>query len=120
MRLLIAAAVMTLTAATSAQATSSLAFEAQGYLLDIVVGDASKPIVASLSLAKPDSKQMTLLPMQQVKVVIFDSKQKVLLLRFTNPGDTTLPESFLLTVKDHVGTLRIGEKSLAGSFSWGM
>lgn len=120
MRSLIATAAIAISASSSAQATSSLSFESQGYLLDIVVGDASKPIISSLSLAEPGSRQITILPMQQVKVEIFDAKQKVLLLRFKNPGDTTLPESFLLTVKDDAGTLRIGEKSLVGSFSWGM
>lgn len=120
MRSLIAAAAIAIGAFTSAQATSSLSFESQGYLLDIVVGDASKPMIASLSLAKPGSRQITILPMQQVEVDIFDTTQKVLLLRFKNPGDATLPESFLLTVKNDAGTLRIGEKSLGGSFSWGM
>lgn len=120
MRSLIAATAIAISASTSAHATSSLSFESQGYLLDIVVGDASKPIISSMSLAKPGSRQIAILPMQQVKVEIFDTKQKVLLLRFKNPGDTALPESFLLTVKDDAGTLRIGEKSLVGSFSWGM
>ena len=111
---------MTIMISTSAQATSSLSFESDGYLIDIIVGDVSKPIVSNLSIAKPGSKQPTSLPMQLVKVQIFETKQKVLLLSFKNPGRSTLPESFLLTVKYDVGTLKIGEKTLVGSFSWGM
>jgi hypothetical protein len=120
MRPLIAAAVMTILAATSAQATSSLSFEGQGYLVDIVVGDASTPIIASLGVAQPASRQIVSLPMHLVRVEIFDSRQKVLLLRFSNRGDATLPESFLLTVKGDVGTLKIGGKPVAGRFDWGM
>lgn len=120
MRPLIAAAAMTIMASTSVQATSSISFEGQGYLLDIVVGDASQPIISSLSITKPGGKQSFSLPMQRVRVEIFDTKQRVLLLRFSNPGDGTLPESFLLTVKNDVGTLRIGGKPLVGSFTWGM
>jgi len=111
---------MTIMASTSVQATSSISFEGQGYLLDIVVGDASQPIISSLSITKPGGKQSFSLPMQRVRVEIFDTKQRVLLLRFSNPGDGTLPESFLLTVKNDVGTLRIGGKPLVGSFTWGM
>ncbi len=118
MRSLFAAAVIAITASTGAQATSSISFESQSYLLDIVVGDASKPIISSLSIAKPESKQSTTLPMLFVKVVVFDAKQKVLRLSFKNPGNATLPESFLLTVKEEVGTLRIGGKSQVGRFSW--
>lgn len=88
MRSLIAAAAIAISASTGAQATSSLSFESQGYLLDIVVGDASKPIISSLSLAKPGSRQITTLPMQQVKVEIFDIKQEVLFLRFKNSSCT--------------------------------
>jgi hypothetical protein len=120
MRPLIALAVMALAVATSAQATSSLSFEAEGYLLDIVVGDASGPVVSSLGIARPGSRTITSLPMHQVRVEVFDTRQRVLLLRFENPGNETLPESFLLTVKDGVGTLGIGGRALIGSFSWGM
>lgn len=120
MRPLIALAAMTITVATSAHATSSLSFEADGYLLDIVVGDTSKPVISSLGIAKPGSRTITSIPMHRVRVEIFDTTQRVLLLGFKSPGDETLPESFLLTVKDGVGTLRIGERVMVGSFSWGM
>lgn len=109
-------------AAPAAHATGSLSFEAKGYLLDFVVGDASGPSISGLNFAGPGSTQATPLPMAQVVVEAFDPQQKILLLRFRNPGDARQPESFYLTVKDGVGTLKVGkkQKALVGSFSWGM
>lgn len=120
MRSFIAAAAMAIMVSSSAHATSSLSFETNGYLIDIVVGDASKPVVSNLSIAKPGSKQPTSLPMRLVKVDIFETKHRVLLLTFKNPGDSALPGSFRLTVRGDAGTLEIGEQSLVGRFSWGM
>ena len=117
---LIAAAVVTLALATGAQATSSLSFETEGFLLDIVVGDSSEPLVSSLSIAKPRSQQTIMLPMQQVRVKVFDTKQRILVLNFENTSDKTHPESFFLSVKENIGTLRMGEQSLTGNFFWGM
>lgn len=104
---------------TGAHATSSVSFEADGYLLDCVVGGASAPAISSLSFAGPHSKQGASLPMRLVKVQIFDPAQRVLLLRFDNPGDSRLPESFSLTVNNQVGTLTIGKRVFVGSFAWG-
>lgn len=105
--------------ATSAQATGSMSFEAKGYLLDMVVGDASGPAIASISWARPGDQQATTLPMSQVVVEALDTRQGILLPRFRNPGDAKLPESFHLTGKDGVGTLRMGKTTLVGTFSWG-
>lgn len=120
MRSLMTAAALAMMVCTSAHATGSLSFEAEGYLLDIVVGETSSPIVSSVSIAGPGARQATSLPMRRVKVGIFDTRRKILLLTFRNPGDPMLPENFRLTVKNDVGTLRIGAKSLVGRFSWGM
>lgn len=107
-------------ASAIAHATSSLSFEADGYLIDIVVGYSSKPVVSKLNIVRPGGKEPEALPMQMVVVEIFDAQQKVLVLDFKNPGNSGLPESFRLTVRHDVGILKMGEKSLAGSFSWGM
>lgn len=123
MRSFIAAAVaatIAIVVSASAHATSSLSFEADGYLIDIVVGDTSEPVVFDLSMAKPGSKQPTSLPMQLVKVDVFETTQRALFLTFKNPGDPALPASFRLTVRGDTGTLEIGEQSLVGRFSWGM
>jgi hypothetical protein len=105
---------------SGALATSSVAFEAQGYLLDIVVGGNGKPAVASLSMATPGSARGIDIPLQYVKVDAFDTAQQVLLLRFTNPGDLKLPKDFSLTVRRDAGVMQIDGKRLAGQFSWGM
>jgi hypothetical protein len=116
---LIAAAVA-ISACATAQATSSVSFEAEGYLLDIVVGGDKQPSIAGLSMAMPGSARGVVIPMGHLKVEAFDTTQKVLLLRFTNPGDSQLPGDFFLTVRNDAGILQIQGKSLAGRFSWGL
>jgi len=114
------AAAITISVCSAAQATNSISFEAEGYLLDIVVGGDSRPSIASLSFAMPGSTRDVVIPMDHLKVEAFDTRQKILLLRFINPGDSTLPKDFFLSVRNHVGVLKIGGKSVSGRFSWGM
>ncbi len=114
------AAVVAIGACSSALATSSVSFEAQGYLVDIVVGYDARPVVAGLSIATPGSFRRVEIPMQNLKIEAFDTAQKVLLLRFTNPGDAKLPKSFSLTVRNDAGALQWEGKSITGRFSWGM
>lgn len=114
------AVALALGACGSALATSSVAFEAQGYLLDFVVGSDSRPTVASLNFAMPGSVRGIDIPMRHLRIEAFDTKQKVLLLRFTNPGDSKLPKDFSLTVRSDAGVLQFEGKSIAGHFSWGM
>lgn len=120
MRSPLIAVAVAISACATALATSSVSFEAQGYLLDIVVGGDSRPSVATLSLAMPGSTQSVVIPMPHIKVEAFDTQQKVLLLRFTNPGDSTLPKDFFLSVRNDAGVLTIGGKSISGRFSWGV
>ena len=117
-RLIAAAAVIS--ACAVAQATSSVSFEAEGYLLDIVVGGDSRPSIAGLSIATPGSSRSVEIPVRHFKVEAFDTTQKVLLLRFTNPGDPNLPGDFFLSVRNDAGILQIQGKSVAGRFSWGL
>lgn len=119
MRSSLIAAALVLATFGSAFATSSVSFEAQGYLLDVVIGDDSRPAVAGLSFAAPGSVRGVELPMRHVRIEAFDTAQKVLLLRFTNPGDSTLPQDFSLAVRNDAGVLRIDGKSIAGRFAWG-
>ncbi|MEO8024315.1 hypothetical protein [Polaromonas sp.] len=120
MRSFFLAAAVAVGVCSGALATSSVAFEAQGYLLDIVVGDNGKPVVASLSMVTPGSTRGIDIPLQYLKVDAFDTAQQVLLLRFTNPGDSKLPKDFSLTVRRDAGVLQMDGKRLAGRFSWGM
>jgi len=113
-------AAVTVSVCSGALATSSVAFEAQGYLLDIVVGGNGKPVVASLSIATPGSARGIDIPLEYIKVDAFDTAQQVFLLRFTNPGDVKLPKDFSLTVRRDAGVLQIDGKRLAGRFSWGI
>lgn len=104
----------------SAFATGAVSFEAEGYVLDITVGDDSRPAVAGLSFAAPGSVRSIEIPLRHLKIDTFDAKQKILLLRFTNPGNPALPKDFSLAVKNDVGVLKSEGKSISGRFAWGM
>ena len=120
MRSTLFAAVLAIGACSSALATGAVSFEGQGYVLDVVVGDSNRPVVAGLSIATPGSARDVVLPLQHLRIDAFDTKRKILLLRFTNPGDAKLPGDFSLAVRGDAGVLRIGGKSIAGRFAWGM
>ncbi|MGE0497519.1 MAG: hypothetical protein AB7I35_08160 [Ramlibacter sp.] len=113
------AVVLALGAGMDAQATSSVSFEARGYLLDFVVGDDSRPAIAGLSFAAPGSTRAVQIPLRHLKVESFDTRHKTVLLRFSNPGDAALPADFSLTVRGDAGVLRINGQSFTGRFSWG-
>ncbi|MGC1174825.1 hypothetical protein [Polaromonas sp.] len=114
------AAVLVLGVCGSAHATSAVSFEAEGYLLDILVGNDSRPAVAGLSFAAPGSVRSTEIPLRHLSIDAFDAGQKILLLRFMNPADPALPKDFVLAVRNDVGVLKIEGKSISGRFSWGM
>jgi len=120
MRPSLIAIVSILATSSSAQATSALSFEAEGYVVDIVVGNDSQPAVAGLSFAAPDSVRGIEISLRHLKIDVFDTKQKILLLRFMNPGDPALPKDFSLAVKNDVGILKIDGKSVSGRFLWGV
>lgn len=114
------AAALAISACACALATSAISFEAEGYLLDIVVGDDSRPSIAGLSIMMPGNARRVVIPMHHLKVEAFDTRQKVLLLGFSNPGDPALPKDFFLSVRNDAGVLKIDGKSVSGRFSWGM
>ena len=114
------AAAITISACATTQASSSVSFEAEGYLLDIVVGGDKQPSIAGLSIAMPGSARGVVIPVRHLKVEAFDTMQKVLLLRFTNPGDSQLPGDFFLTVRNDAGILQIQGQSVVGRFFWGL
>jgi hypothetical protein len=120
MRSRLVAIVLSFGACLGAQATSAVSFEAEGYLLDIVVGNDSRPVVAGLKFAGPGGVRGVEIPLRHLKIDAFDEKQKILLLRFTNPGDAALPKDFSLTVENVVGVLKIEGRSISGRFSWGV
>jgi hypothetical protein len=114
------AMVFTLATCASAHATSTVSFEAEGYILDIVIGNDSRPAVAGLGFAAPGSVRSIEIPLRHLSIDAFDAKQKILLLRFTNPADPALPRDFSLAVRNDVGVLKIEGRPISGRFSWGM
>lgn len=120
MRSSLVAIVFTLATCASTYATTAVSFEAEGYILDIVIGNDSRPAVAALSFAAPGSMRSVEVPLRHLRIDAFDTGQKILLLRFTNPADPALPKDFSLVVRNDIGVLKIEGKSISGRFSWGM
>lgn len=105
-------------ACSSVGATSSLSFEAGGYLLDFEVGHTEKPVLAGVNVSIPGGKQGTTLRPPMLRVELFDAKRKVLAVSFQNSGDPTLPPGFSFAAHRGKGVLRIQGRSYKGPFQW--
>lgn len=120
MQAILITAVLALVACGTALASSSASFEAAGYQLSFELGFDARPGIASVAFSAPGSSAITTIRAERLQVEVFDTRQQVLLLRFSNPGDLTLPQSFVLTVRREVGVLQIGNQSITGRFNWEM
>ena len=89
-----------------------MSFEAQGYLVDIVVGGDRRPTVVGLSFSAPGSQRTVEIPLRRVRTEAFDTNLRLLRLHFTNPGDQKLPKDFSLTVRNDAGVLALKARPL--------
>lgn len=105
---------------SSALATGAVSFEGGGYVLDFTVGQQERSVLASLSFSEPGSSLNLILRPPHLVVVAFDTKAKRLLVRYSNPGDGTLPPDFELSVHGSEGILTLPNRSVAGRFNWEM
>jgi hypothetical protein len=104
----------------SAFATGAVSFEGGGYVLDFAVGQQERPVLAGLAFAAPGSSSNSILNPPDLVVVVFDTKAKLLRVRYKNPGDSKLPPDFELLVQGGEGILRMPDRSVTGRFNWEM
>ncbi len=120
MRPAFAVAVFAIAASAGAHATGSLSFESAGYVLDFEVGQQERPVLASVSFAAPGASSTLILRPPHLVVVAFDTKTKILLVRYRNPGDSKLPSDFELSVRGGEGILKMPNRLVTGKFNWDM
>jgi hypothetical protein len=73
-----------------------------------------------MSFSAPGSGSNSTLRAPHLAVAAFDIKAKLLLVRYSNPGDSTLPPDFELSVHGGEGILKLPNRSVTGSFNWEM
>jgi hypothetical protein len=115
-----AIAVLAIAASSGAFATGSLSFESAGYVLDFEVGQLERPVLAGVSFAAPGASFNSILRPPHLAVLAFDTKAKILFVRYKNPGDSTLPPDFELSVHGSEGILKLPNRSVTGRFNWDM
>lgn len=120
MRPTLAITVLAIAATGSAFATGSLSFESAGYVLDFEVGQQAHPVLAGVSFAAPGASSNSILRPPHLVVITFDTKAKILLVRYKNPGDSALPPDFELAVRGSEGILKLPNRSVTGRFNWEM
>lgn len=113
--LLLIAAIATFCVA--AHATSSLSFDGGGYNLELEIGDADRPVVASVTFHKPGDAQGVVLR-GNFRVKVFDTRRKELVLVYVG-GDERV-EPFTLTVHGNRATLDVARTRIRAAFRWSM
>lgn len=116
----LAVAVLAIAASGGAFATGSLSFESAGYVLDFEIGQQERPVLAGVSVAAPGAGSNSMLRPPHLVVVAFDTKAKILLVRYRNPGNSKLPPDFELSVRGSEGILKLPNRSVTGRFNWEM
>lgn len=101
----------------AAHATSSLSFEGGGYSLELEIGDADRPMVASVTFHKPGDAQGVVLR-GNFRVKAFDPRRKELVLVYGG-GDERV-EPFTLTVHGNRATLDVAGTRIRAAFRWSM
>ncbi|WP_431097070.1 hypothetical protein [Polaromonas aquatica] len=120
MRPAFAIAVLAIAASGGAHATGSLSFESAGYVLDFEVGQQERPVLAGVSFAALEAGSNPMLRPPHLVVMAFDTKAKLLLVRYKNPGDSKLPPDFELSVRGSEGVLKLSNRAVTGRFNWEM
>lgn len=104
---------------TAAHASGSLSFSGGGYWVDLEIGQAEVPVVASVRFHRPGDPTGVVLSRKHVVVEAFDPKRQVLLLRFVGSGADSV-EPFILSVNGEQAVLQIGAQRVVAQFTWGM
>nr|WP_298148106.1 hypothetical protein [uncultured Pseudomonas sp.] len=97
-------------------ATSLLAFEGDGYWIDLEIGADPDPVVASVRFHKPGDAKGVALPGGEWRVEAFDSQRQILVL--SHKAGSSEVEPFTLSVKGRRATLALVGRKIDSLFSW--
>lgn len=100
-----------------ALATTSLSFDGGGYWLDLEIGGAAQPAVASIRFHRPgDSKGIVLRGNYVVRN--FDTERRELIVVYEGQDPRVSP--FTLSVRGEIAMLEIAATRITSAFSWVM
>lgn len=99
----------------AAHATSSFGYADNGLMIQFVGRDFSPEFQGVIELSGKTGPHA--IPRETYKLTDY-VYLKSLRLEFTNPGDDSLPPSFILTVSGQSATVEAGGQTFVGHFSW--
>ena len=118
MKMFLFSAALILVASSNVHATEALFFNGGGYSIDILIGMAPDPVIASVRFTPPGAKDWVSLPRDLLRVEKFDMEKRILTMHFSNKNNPDLPASFSLSVKETGAVLSISGKEIKSEFNW--
>jgi len=118
MKMFLFSAALVLVASSNVHATEALLFSGGGYSIDILIGIAPDPVIASVRFTPPGAKDWVSLPRELLHIEKFDMEKRILTMHFSNKNNPDLPGSFSLSVKETMAVLSINGKEIKSDFNW--
>ena len=87
------------------------------YEIEFIGHDDRAPLIVFSSTASGGGRRIAL-PAAHYELKTFDSGKQAVALRFTNPGNPSLPPSFTFDASGEQGILRIGSRRITGQAGW--
>ena len=109
---------LVLVASSDVHATEALFFDGGGYTIEILIGMAPDPVIASVRFTPPGAKDRVGLPRELLNIEKFDMKKRILVMQFSNRNDPDLPASFSLSANKAGAVLSINGKKIKSEFNW--
>ena len=118
MKMFLFSAALVLVASSNAHATEALFFDGGGYTIEILIGMAPDPIIASVHFTSPEAKDRVSLPRELLHIERFDMEKRILTMNFSNKNNPDLPASFSLSADKTGAVLSISGKKIKSKFDW--
>ena|SRR5215211_932863 len=119
MRPFLFSAALILSASSNVHATEALLFGGGGYSIDILIGMAPDPGIASVRFTSPGAKEGVIISQKLLHIEKFDMEKRILTMHFSNKNNPDLPASFSLSVKKTRAVLFISGKKISDEkFNW--
>ena len=98
MKMFLFSAALVLVASSNGHATEALLFNGGGYSIDILIGMAPDPVIASVRFTPPGAKDWVSLPRELLHIEKFDMEKRILTMHFSNKNNPDVPGSFSVSV----------------------
>ena len=118
MKMFLFSAALVLVASSNVHTTEALLFDGGGYTIEVLIGMAPDPVIASVRFTPPGAKDWVSLPRELLHIEKFDMEKRILTMHFSNKNNPDLPASFSLSVKETGAVLSISGKEIKSEFNW--